>query len=68
MTPWLRKNLSLSSRKVLVLSNHEAQDVLAGVDPRHWRIPWNDLLQGRITKGAALCEIVEPNPLCLTRY
>ena len=67
MTPWLRKNLSLSSRKVLVLSNHEAQDVLADVDPRHWLIPWKDLLQGRIAKGAALCEIVELKQLCSSR-
>ena len=68
MTPWLRKNLSLRSRKVLVLRNHEAQDVLAGVAPRHWMIPWNDLLQGRMTRGAALCEIVELKQLCSPRY
>ena len=68
MTPWLRKNLSLRSRKVLVLYNHEAQDVLAGVAPRHWMIPWNDLLQGRMTRGAALCEIVELKQLCSPRY
>ena len=37
MTPWLKKNLS--SRKVLVLSNHEAQTFWR-VDPRHWMIPW----------------------------
>ena len=64
MTGWLRENLNLHARRVLVLSNPEAQDVLAGVDSRHWIIPWSDLLEGRISKGAALCEIAELRPLC----
>ena len=68
MTPWLRKNLNLSSRNVLVLNNRDAQDVLGAVDPRHWMIPWNDLLEGRISKGAALCEIVELRQLCLPSF
>ena len=68
MTPWLRKNLNLNSRNVLELNNREAQDVLRAVDPRHWMIPWNDLLEGRISKGAALCEIVELRKLSLPGY
>ena len=64
MTPWLRRTLDLHSRRVLVLRNPEAQDVLGGVDPRHWIIPWSDLLKGRISKGVALCEIAELRLLC----
>ena len=68
MTPWLRAALNLHSRRVLVLRNPEAQEVLAGVDPRHWIIPWSDLLGGRISKGAALCEIAELRSLCLSTF
>ena len=64
MTPWLRKNLNLQSRDVLVLNNPEAQDVLDGVDPRHWMIPWHDLLEGRVSKGSALCQMPDLRPLC----
>ena len=68
MTPWLRTTLKLRSRRVLVLSNPEAEDVLSGVDPSHWIIPWSDLLEGRISKGAALCEIAELRLLCLPNF
>ena len=51
MTPWLRRQLKLRSRRILVLQNPEAADVLADVNPDHWIIPWNDLLSGRITSG-----------------
>ena len=51
MTPWLRRQLKLRSRRILVLQNPEAVYVLADVNPDHWIIPWNDLLSGRITSG-----------------
>ena len=64
MTTWLRKNLNLKSRHVLVLNNPEAQGTLGDVDPNYWMIPWNDLVAGRILKGESLCEIAELRALC----
>ena len=55
MTPWLNRQLKLRSRRILVLQNHEAGEVLADVNPSHWIIPWNDLLRGRINNGNDLC-------------
>ena len=65
LTPWLRESLNLKTRRVLVLNNPEAQGALGDVDPRHWVIPWNDLVAGRILKGESLCEISELRALCL---
>ena len=65
MTPWLRKNLNLKSRHVLVLNNPESQGALGDVDPNYWMIPWNDLVAGRILKGESLCEIAELRALCV---
>ena len=39
MTPWLGRTLKLRSRRILVLQNPEAADVLADVNPDHWIIP-----------------------------
>ena len=64
MTPWLRENLNLKSRHVLVLNNPEAQGALGDVDPNYWMIPWNDLVAGRILKGESLCEVAELRALC----
>ena len=47
------------------LQNPEAAEVLDDVNPAHWIVPWNDLLGGRISSGAALCEIEELRSLCL---
>ena len=65
MTPWLRRQLQLSSRRVLVLQNPEAADVLADVNPAHWVVPWNDLLSGRITSGNDLCSSSGLKRLCV---
>ena len=65
MTPWLRRQLKLRSRRILVLQNPGVADVLADVNPEHWIVPWRDLLGGRISKGAALCEIEGLRLLCL---
>ena len=65
MTPWLRRQLKLRSRRILVLQNPEAADVLADVNPDHWIIPWNDLLSGRITSGNDLCSSSGLKRLCV---
>ena len=65
MTSWLRRQLKLRSRRILVLQNPEAAEVLADVNPEHWIVPWSDLLGSRISKGAALCEIEDLRSLCL---
>ena len=67
-TTWAGDPQADPSDQLMILNGIYDGDILAGVDPRHWMIPWNDLLEGRITKGAALCEIVELKSLCLARY
>ena len=51
MTPQLKRQRKLRSRRVLVLRNPDTSEALADVDPEHWIVPWNDLLSGRITLG-----------------
>ena len=64
LTPWLRRHLALADRRVIALPNPVAADVLADVDPRHWIVPWNDLLQGRIRSGAQFCTEPRLKALC----
>ena len=60
-----RRQLKLRSRRILVLQNPEAADVLADVNPDHWIVPWNDLLSGRITSGNDLCSSSGLKRLCV---
>jgi hypothetical protein len=64
LTPWLKQALQLANRRVIVLSNPEAAQALAEVNPRHWLVPWPELLEGRITSGAQLCERPNFRALC----
>lgn len=64
LTPWLRRHLALADRRVIALPNPVAADVLADVDPRHWIVPWTDLLQGRIRSGAQFCTEQRLQVLC----
>ena len=64
MTPWLKHQLKLRSRRILVLQNPQAAEVLADVNPGHWIVPWNDLLGGRITSGNDLCSSSGLKELC----
>jgi len=64
LSPWLRRNLALTDRTVIVLPNPVAADVLADVDPDHWIVPWQDLLQGKIVTGAQLCAEQRLQVLC----
>ena len=64
MTPWLKHQLKLRSRRILVLQNPEAAEVLADVNPGHWIVPRNDLLSGRITSGNDLCSSSGLKELC----
>ena len=64
MTPWLKQQLKLRPRRILVLQNPEAAEVLADVNPGHWIVPWNDLLSGRITSGNDLCSFSGLKELC----
>ena len=63
LSPWLRRNLALADRTVIVLPNPVAADVLADVDPNHWIVP-RDLLQGKIVTGAQLCAEQRLQVLC----
>ena len=58
-TPWLKKNLRLEDRSIIVLSNPSASEVLADVNPKHWIVPWGSLLNGSIKKGEKLCELAQ---------
>ena len=55
MTPQLKRQRKLRSRRVLVLRNPEASEAFADVDPEHWIVPWNELLSGQTTLGNDLC-------------
>ena len=65
MTPWLRRQLKLRSRRILVLQNPEAADILADVNAAHWIVPWNDHLRGRITSRNNLCSPSGLKQLCV---
>ena len=63
-TPWLRRTLLLKDRRVIVLPNSEAADVLEEVDSRHWIVPWHELLNGGIQTGKQLCTEPKLKALC----
>ena len=69
-TPWLRQNLRLNQRALVVLPNPVAASVLADVEPRHWLVPWGDLLgnsssmTNTMATGADLCVTPALRVLC----
>ena len=63
-TPWLRRTLVLKNRRVIVLANPVAADVLSAVDSRHWIVPWPELLNGEIGTGEQLCAAQKLKALC----
>ena len=63
-TPWLRRKLALKNRRVIVLTNPVAADVLSTVDSRHWIVPWPELLNGEIESGEQLCAEQKLQALC----
>jgi hypothetical protein len=63
-TPWLRRTLVLKNRRVIVLANPVAADVLSAVDSRHWIVPWPALLNGEIETGEQLCAAQKLKALC----
>ena len=64
-TPWLRRTLVLKNRRVIVLPNPVAADVLADVRNHHWIVPWHALLNGDIKTGQQLCAEPRMSALCL---
>ena len=63
-TPWLRRTLELKNRRVIVLANPVAADVLSAVDSRHWIVPWPELLNEEIETGEQLCAAQKLKALC----
>lgn len=63
-TPWLRRTLVLKNRRVIVLANPVAADVLSAVDSRHWIVPWPELLNEEIETGEQLCAAQKLKALC----
>ena len=63
-TPWLKKNLNLEDRSIIVLPNPNAHEALADVNPKHWIVPWGNLLNGRIERGEKLCDLTYFQKLC----
>ena len=64
-TPWLREQLKLETRSVVVVPNSAAATALTDVDPRHWIIPWGDLLDGVMQRGSDLCQTPALKLLCM---
>lgn len=64
LTPWLRRNLRLADRTIVVLPNPMAAAVFAEVDPRYWIVPWGDLLKGNVVTGSELCQSPGFRKLC----
>ena len=56
-TPWLKKQLNLANRKVVVLNNPNAAEVLSAVQPSHWIVPSHQLLQCDMNHGEQLCTV-----------
>ena len=63
-TPWLRRTLVLKNRRVIVLANPVAADVLSAVESRHWIVPWPELLNEEIETGEQLCAAQKLKALC----
>ena len=63
-TPWLRRTLVLKNRRIIVLANPVAADVLAEVKDHHWIVPWYALLNGNIQTGQQLCAEQRMKALC----
>lgn len=63
-TPWLRRTLELKNRRVIVLANPVAADVLSAVESRHWIVPWPELLNEEIETGEQLCAAQKLKALC----
>ena len=40
-TLWLKKYPNLAKRKVVILNNPNAAEVLSAVQPGHWIVPWH---------------------------
>ena len=47
-----------------MLKNPDAAEALADVDPSHWIVPWNELMNDRITHGRDLCGFAGFKALC----
>ena len=60
----LKKHLNLAKRKVVVLNNPNAAEVLSAVQPGHWIVPWHQLLQGDMNHGEQLCTVQQLKALC----
>ena len=63
-TPWLRNNLNLEGRSIIVLPNPNAHEALADVNPKHWIVPWGTLLNGSVKEGEKLCKFSHFRKLC----
>ena len=63
-TPWLREQLRLENRSVVIVPNPAAATALMDADPRHLIVPWSDLLDGGIQRGPDLCQTQALKLLC----
>ena len=63
-TPWLSRRLVLKNRRVIVLANPVAANVLSAVNSRHWIVPWPELLKEEIEAREQLCAAQKLKALC----
>lgn len=64
MTPWLKEQLNLSQRRLIVLPNPEGAKALEQVQSNHWIVPWETLSDGQINRGEQLCALPRFQALC----
>lgn len=65
-TPWLKRNLRLRERRLLVLSTPATEALLKESPPSAWLVPWNRMPKADAPAGSAamLCQEAFFAPLC----
>lgn len=63
-TESFRKSLRLRERVVIYLPNPDDASFLNGVDQELWLVPWDDLSNGKISRGHQLCSLDMISFLC----
>lgn len=63
-TPWLKHNLNLRHRTLIVLSSPETDAIRRAIPAKFWSVPWHEIDQGRVRSGADLCRDAFFEPLC----
>jgi len=63
-TPWLKQQLNLRHRNLILLPNPEAEAMGRAVQPSDWIVPWDLIKRHQITTGHHLCSVARLRDLC----